>query len=199
MSYRQESDYEDIMANVLENKAPSIDPAAWEPRPKEKTKRVRKPGRSSSRKWIILASLMILSLILLGTKIYIDIGNNRSDVFPAHITKKVNFPLYYPRNVSSRFTLKENSLKLLDNNTVIYIFTYDSTKELTITLQQLPDNFQTSILSDAKEVENNLGDAYIGDYGEHPVGIIITEQTLIFLNDPSNTDEQILKELIRSY
>src|SRR6476661_8564066 len=183
MGQQEHIDVDDIMSSVMSHPSRRLNAADGHELLKPKMKKRKIMVKKKILVMIIAVSILVAGGISAFTKF-----QHNSFKFPKEIASSVNFTLYYPRHLPAGFSLKQDSLKILDNDTVTYIFNYDSQKEMTITEQAMPANFQSTILTNTKDVENKLGKGYVGTYGNHPVGIITTKKTLIFINDPTNTD-----------
>lgn len=153
--------------------------------------------RIASRKRKILMSVLVIAL-LVGAGIFYK-SQHSNNPFPKSITSTINFPLYYPKVLPENVTVEPGSIQKLANGTVIFVINYAKGKQLTVSEQALPANFQGTILSNTETLTTKLGTAYVGVYGDHPVGIIVTKKTLLFFNDPSGLDTVKLRQILEAY
>ncbi len=161
-----------------------------------KTKKVR----SKRSKILLLTVVLVFSLA--GYLFYENyINKTPSNTLPIPITKQAGFPIYYPATLPSGYRLDEKSV-MIENNILFFTIQKDRNK-VSISEQATPNpaiNLKAiqDMNTSFKKVDVPAGEAIAGISTDLPVGIVVTNTTLINLSATKNVPQDVLIKLIKA-
>lgn len=148
--------------------------------------------RLSLSLFILLSSIVVATLFI-GISSHISLSNP----IPNDISSQVDFPLYYPTELPSGFSLDKSSFRV-SKKIVTYIINYDNDKTLIVNVQDKPANFDfESFQSKGKKLDSSLGDAYVGALGNQTVASIVTTKSWLLIGIPSPIDTASLVVILQ--
>ncbi len=161
-------------SNVLDLRQPTKKTRGWRP----------------SKKQLLFGAWFVLT-ILVGILIWWRISNR--PFFPATI--KASYPLYYPTKVPKDFTLDKSKF-LSTKDSVIYSFKSKSGQVITISQQAKPGNFDLAKfgaqnLTAPTQFLTPFGTVAVGKFQNGAAAVVLTSQTLVFINAPKGNIEQV--------
>lgn len=146
-----------------------------------------------------IITFIIFFILILGAALAIGAVLHYRQIgpIPRQISSQVDFPLYYPTEFPSGFSLDKNSFS--ETNTIVtYTVTYDGNKKLVFNTQARPTNFDfDSFQSKGKKLESSLGDAYVGALGKSTVVSIATDKSWLLIGVPSPIDTPSLAAILQ--
>jgi hypothetical protein len=147
--------------------------------------------KDNTSRTIILSALIIL-LIIIAVSLTL-VGEEKS--LPSSITKEVGYSLYYPVPPPSGYALEKKSLKV--DRQIVFFTLSNNAKKIFITEQAKPKNppdfkkLQQGY-PNLKRIDTLAGEGIYGLVREIPIGIVLTNTTLISINGSANTPVDVV-------
>jgi hypothetical protein len=157
-------------------------------------------NRRSFKKFLIVLLLIAMIAGALGFWQYSK--NSSGGPLPKTVRQSVKYPLYYPTPVPAGYKLDHNSVKST-GQLVFYNLVSASNTTISISEQAVPKNppdfdalqkFNTSF----KKLDVISGRAIYGVSRDVPVGVLITNTTMISLYGSKNTPIDVIAKLIQN-
>lgn len=112
--------------------------------------------------------------------------------------KLAAFPLYIPSATPAGYTYTAGSLHST-SSVIVYTLTSPDGKQLAITEQSRPANFDFSQLSGTEEFNTNLGKAYVEDFPTRTTGSVVGDKTWIIVNAPTPIGPDQMSSLLNAF
>ncbi len=164
-----------------------------EPSTKARTLK-RRLGRWPKRVWIVGAGVGVLVLVVV---VYLVVNNQ--PVLDKHLATKADFPVYAPKVVPSGYNLDATKTQLSDQS-LTYTFTSTAAaKDIVVTVQPLPKNFDMSKLVGSGSVNSTTTDngvLYNLSAAGNSQYLLNTGDALIFFTSTGTIDTATINSLV---
>ena len=165
---------------------------------KKQVEELASKGRPQNIRKQLIAVICVLFLLLI-TAAWMLRQHNKGPL-PKAVLKSIDFPVYYPSALPSRFVLEKNSVKSAGG--VLFYSYHKNADQIYISEQAA-----TTPPPDLKALENNLsfkkievesGSAVSGLNSTKPTALLLTNTTLITINATQNVPNDVLISLIKN-
>jgi len=139
----------------------------------------KRNGRHSKK---VLAAIIVLfcTLIIVISAVIFKPGHKTALQFPAQIADSLNYPIYYPANVTNGYQYQPDSAKI--RATILFFTLTHDSKSIFVTEQPIPNSaINLSSLPKYTSLSLPIGQAVVGTGLGNPSVVIITPSTLIQL------------------
>ena len=138
-------------------------------------------SRTKKSKKILAAILVVFcTLAVIFSAVFFKPVHKTALQFPAHIADGLNYPIYYPANVTNGYQYQADSEKI--RNMLLFFTLTHGSKSIFVTEQPIPNSaINLSSLPKYTNLSLPIGQAVVGTGLGNPSVVIITPSTLIQL------------------
>jgi hypothetical protein len=151
----------------------------------------------------VLVVSMAIILVLGGSVIFYistHARNTKTADLKTAFTKyssSLAFPVIYPAKLPDKFYVTEDEIKNT-NGIITFSIQYYPKKQAAVTVQEIPQDFDTGTLSGNQEFTTPLGKAYIVDTDTRTTGSLVTEKAWVIINAPEKMGTEDLKYILNN-
>ena len=144
---------------------------------------------------ILLTCALTLALVSLASAIYFWRLSQTITPLTAYRTQ-VNFPLYYPKDVSPRPQI--STIQVVGKASLNYRLKPSDTTYVMVTQQARPKSLQNFRLDGFDQLATPHGTVYVGTASDSATAILTTESTLITLRGSEGVDRATLTTIAQN-
>lgn len=150
-------------------------------------------------RWIVLA---ICTATILGGLVAWQMVSRPKRYIPAELSSQVNFTVYEPTNLPNDYSLEQDSISG-DPQAIYFTLIHSSgTKELTITIQKAPPEFDAAALTQGNTIPTTVlenGTLYNLSVGDSSKYMLDTgDGTLLFFTSPAKIATKDIHDIANS-